>query len=188
MKTKKIKNIHKDPNATGRFWHGVEVREANEPLRIIVRPEDVVGAKKKDWQNCAFAKACKRLYGSTKVAFFHCVAYIELKDEKGKAWVERYQMPRTMREKVEHFDKTGEMPEGGFTLKAVGESYKLDSKAAVDRKRRERKHKRGAARRPEPAILGEAKTRRQAKPKEVDWRIGTGQVHFVAANPVVKAK
>jgi len=169
---------------TGRFWDGVEIREAETPLRVMALPVDVDGAKRKDWGNCVFAKACKRLFGSTRVAFFRRTAYVQLKDETGKDYVERYSMPDAMRAQIETFDKTGKMPPGGFVLRPVLPSERLPTKAQRERESKARKKSKGKA-----VISGTKRENKKSAPLHLDWRTGTGKVHFNSTKePVIPAK
>ena len=66
------------------FFGDLPVVEAKANLQVQPIAEDIENAVPGDPQNCAFAKACKRMYGSKGVLFFSTVAYIDLLDGKGR--------------------------------------------------------------------------------------------------------
>lgn len=148
-------------------------------------PQDVEGASQNDWGKCVFARACRRLYGSQRVAFFRSVAYVELLDETGKPTIERFQMPRVMRQQIERFDKTKKAPPGGFLLLPPRPSYTLDAKHIKSAKERKAKKAARAA-----AIVGHGDsvkiTPRKPLPIKLDWRSGTGMVHFCSDNGILQ--
>lgn len=100
----------------GRYFRGLPVIEAAEPLRIIVNSVDKGKSKRLDPNNCVFAQACKRLFNSHAVLFLRTTAYVELPDSKGRRTVNRFKIPVETRNAIVTFDKTGEAPEGGFII------------------------------------------------------------------------
>lgn len=111
----------------GRFFRGLPVLEATEPLRITVLRQDIAQAQRLDPNNCVFAKACKRLFDSHAVLFLRRRAYVELPDSKGKRVVFRYIINDEMLDQIIAFDKTGIAPEGGFVLNPPSPSTTIDA-------------------------------------------------------------
>ena len=120
----------------GRFFRGLPVVDADEPLRIILNNADIKNARKLDPNNCAFAQACRRLFDSHAVLFLRRTAYVELPDSKGKRKVNRFIISPEMASRIAEFDKTGKCDEGGFILNPPNASKKLGLAAAYERKRR----------------------------------------------------
>lgn len=175
---KKIKNS----TGTGRYWGETEVHEATYPLRVFASTEDANGAKPKDWANCVFAKACSRLFGSKKIAFFRRTAYIELPDETGKLHVERFILNKNVRDKIMEFDRTHIPPTGGFLLSPPSPSHTLEG--TMKRKLGKPKSPKSSA-----LIIGQRKKRRGRSPVfELEWRNGTGMVHFDSPKAISAAK
>ena len=180
-----IQTKHKNAK-TGRFWKGVEIKEATTPLRVVTIEDDATGAKQKDWSECVFARACKRLFNSTSVAFFRSIAYVEILDESGKPYVERYQMDTKIRDQIEKFDKTGKMPPGGFVLKPPRPSYTLNDKIKRNAKARKKAKKHAVIK---GTTLQQKRADNSYSPKAMEWRMGSGQVHFNSPKePVIPAK
>lgn len=111
----------------GRFFRGLPVLEATEPLRITVLREDIGKATRLDPNKCVFAQACKRLFDSHAVLFLRRRAYVELPDSRGRRVVFRYIIDNEMLEKIVTFDKTGVAPEGGFVLQPPSVSMTIEA-------------------------------------------------------------
>jgi hypothetical protein len=190
MKTRKSKNIRtgqmdRAAREIHRIWEGLEVLDAKKDIRLVVLPCDVQDATRKDPASCVFARACRRVLGSTKVLIFRSIAYADIPDKHGVRRVERFRLTRGMRELIEAFDRgEGVLPEGGFLLKAPTESYTLDFK-------RVKKLQQAIRRRADQQIVGESVTDESAcqgqqgigkyrdRPIILDLvRSGTGAVHF----------
>ena len=107
------------------FFRGLPMVDATEPLRITISKADARTGKRLDPNNCVFAKACKRLFGSQVVLFLRGQAYVELTDSKGLSKVYRYYFSPLVKEQIAVFDKTGTPPEGGFVLSPPSPSRKL---------------------------------------------------------------
>ncbi len=160
----------KDKSATGRFWEELPIVEATHELRVFVEEQDINGAKVKDWGNCVFARACARLFGSRRVAFFRYVAYVELPQEDGSRVAERFYLTKAVSEQIRLFDKTHTAPPGGFLLLPPKPSHKLAQKDEY-RKRHDKAVINGTAQRHK---------KHYRNPLELDWRSGSGMVHFKA--------
>lgn len=122
------------PMEVGRFFRGLPVVDATEPLRIVVNKQDIKGAKRLDPNNCVFAQACRRLFNSHAVLFLRRTAYVELPDEKGIRVVNRFILSHETCEKIHHFDKTGEAEEGGFILNPPTASTTIAGKRKYTKK------------------------------------------------------
>lgn len=118
----------------GRFFRGLPVTDALEPLRIVVNKSDLAKARRLDPNNCVFAQACRRLYDSHAVLVLRKVAYVELPDEKGRRIVNRFMISASTSEKIAEFDKTGEAPEGGFIFNAPSANKRMDAERAYGAK------------------------------------------------------
>lgn len=121
----------------GRFFRGLPVVDATEPLRIVVRREDIAKGRRLDPNQCVFAQACKRMFDSHTVLFLRRVAYVELPDAKGKRLVHRFVISNSTADRIAHFDKTGEHPEGGFVLNAPSKRRTMEGIAAYEAKYRQ---------------------------------------------------
>lgn len=162
-----------------RLWDGIPVQDAENDLRIIIKPCDVSSAVQKDPGHCVFARACKRSFGTKKVLFLRTVAYVELPDDNGGIKVERFQMSDSVMQLIKNFDRGDKViPHGGFLLLAPSPSNRLDSMRECDRTREKRKK--------EALIRGEKFGRiyspkeQPHEPKEIDFEVrnGTGLVQF----------
>ena len=161
-----------------RLWDGVPVRDAENDLRVIIKPCDVDRAVQKDPGQCVFARACKRSFGARKVLFLRTVAYVERPDDDGQMKVERFLMSPPVQELIKDFDMGNEViPHGGFLLQAPTGKCTLDAMVKTERSRHQR--------RKEALLKGESfgrpsKKERKTNPKAIDLEVrnGTGMVHF----------
>lgn len=156
-----------------RWFEGLEVIEAKDPLRIQPNQDDIVGAIASNPAKCVFSRACKRQWESTKVMFFGTVAYIDLLDDDGKRHVERFTIPRKARAYIREFDEGKVTVPKGFTLLPPAPNETIEGK----RKRAEKCR---------PALLKGKATRRKhpkASPTPSKFsisagRLGIGRVQF----------
>lgn len=175
-----------------------KVVDAIADLRVFANREDIDGADRNNICECVFARACRRLFGSTAVVFFLNVAYVDLPDEDGTHRINRFMLSAAMRRRIVEFDKTGVAHPGGFILRAPSKSQRLD-------KIRERDHTRRS--RPGERAKDAAKRRRYAKRRRAvivgqlqDYSInkkpagtvgyvrnGSGMAHFVTVKKDRKA-
>ncbi len=121
----------------GRYFRGLPVIDAEEPLRIIVNKSDISKARRLDPNNCVFAVACRRLFDSHAVLVLRKTAYVELPDERGRRVVNRFCIATSTSERIAEFDKTGEAPEGGFIFNAPPDSKKMDAERTYGAKRKQ---------------------------------------------------
>lgn len=89
--------------------------------RIVLAPSktDIRKAKRLDPQACALHNAACRMYGIPNCAIGSNYAYIPQRDERGKYYIARVQATSETKRAIKKFDKTGEMPEGGFIFAPV---------------------------------------------------------------------
>lgn len=99
--------------------------EATADMLIFVTADDAKNAVRGDPNNCSFANACKRSYGSHGVVIYPTVAYIDMPDETGKHVVFRFRVKEGTREAIERLDLEGERREGTFRLYAVPKREQL---------------------------------------------------------------
>lgn len=168
---------------TKRLWGDAPVVDAGHELRVIIQPCDVASATVKDPGCCVFAQACKRSLGARKVLFLRTVAYVELPNADGTMRVERFELPKIMRELISNFDQGKDvLPKAGFVMKPPTPANRLDAKVARDRFRTRRnkdallKGKRTGA---EKAAGSRGKDLKELMVLvDVEVRNGKGMVHF----------
>ena len=161
-----------------RLWGECEVIDATANLRVMILPQDVKRARRKDPENCVFAEACKRTFQAKKLLFYRSCAYVELPDEFGKKRVERFVMDTSMRSLVAAFDR-GEtiIPEAGFLLKAPPSSRRLDRHIDYNDRSRARRLENGELMYPKRPEV------RKIVALDLQVRNGTGEPHFVVLKP-----
>ena len=163
-----------------RLWGDVEVVDAQEDLRVFIQPQDFSNAVRKDPGCCAFAQACKRQFAATKVLFFRSVAYVDIPYKNGRRRVERFTLPREMRELIENFDEKQTVDNfAGFKLKAVRPSCTFEKQAARARERHQRLALNGTA--IAPKRVGNQGKGKYSKPPlviDLEVRNGSGRVAF----------
>jgi hypothetical protein len=171
--------IHK--RVSQRYFEGLPVIDAKEPLRVFVNESDIKKARPQNPKQCVYAQACKRLFGARTVVFLRTTAYVDLPNEKGNRFVNRFTLHRTTGEAIQHFDKTGEAHPGGFLLSPPRPSRTLDGQRDISRKRRKEKPeeekarvRRYMAKRKEALLKGENVITGILN----DVRYGKGMVHF----------
>lgn len=121
-----------------RYFEGLPVIDAKDNLRVFVTAQDIRRAKPNDPEHCVYAEACRRLFGATKIVFLRTKAYVDLPDESGRRFVNRFEIHRYVREQIIRFDQTGEAAPGGFLLSAPSPSQTLNAQRDYGRKFRDR--------------------------------------------------
>lgn len=167
--------------ALQRFFGGMEVVEATEPLRVFASADDIKKATKGDPRHCVLARACNRLFGSSAVLIFKTVAYVDLPDEKGVRKVNRFSVGVKAGRQIVNYDKTGKFPAGGFTFSVPADGSTLDSyrNYQIERKRLIRTGKRRVDPQKSALMKGIVKgVKKSALLTGV--RDGSGMVHFVS--------
>ena len=173
--TKKNGRIGKGTQAeVSRFFNGLPVVDAKEPLRVFINQNDIRKAKPKDPTCCVYANACKRLYNSRAILFLRRTAFVDLPNAKGERVVNRFLLNKEVMERIERFDKTGEAHPGGFNLRAPHPKGTLEyvRKTSLERKARIR--------------AGTHKVKPHGPNKRVDdagdVRTGKGHIHFARSS------
>lgn len=186
MKTKTTK-----PKKINRYWDGLPIVDATHELRVFANADDAVGAVKKDWAECVFAKACGRLFNSRRVAFFRGIAYVELEEKDGTRCIERFLISKAMSDKIKQFDKDHIPPSGGFLLSPPSPCRTLEKKSEQNSRYKEAARERNARRR-KAALMGikedSSKAPKRKPDMDLQWRNGSGMVHFTHGKGIVKAK
>ena len=162
-----------------RTWDDKIVVDATKELRVFILPEDVAKATIKDPACCVFAQACKRSFQAVKVLFYRTTAYIELPYRDGTTRVERFTMPKLMRQLIVDFD-TGkkDIPSAGFLLTPPPPGRTLDALASKSRRAKKNRTERDRRKR---KILGEKTVPLANQPIQAPFQVrnGTGAVHFI---------
>lgn len=93
--------------------------------KIVLMPskEDVKTADKKDPLKCALHNTACRVFNIPNCAIGGRWAYIPQRDAKGKFYIARMQATVHTQKAINKFDKTGEMPEAGFTFVPIAKSH-----------------------------------------------------------------
>ena len=110
--------------------------EAKHSMVVYVSKPDIDQAVPRDPNNCVFAQACKRAFGSQAVLFYPTVAYVDMLDEDGKRIVMRFRVTEKTRAAIERFDLTQSAAEATFVLQPVPPTMTLAAKTVQQRKRR----------------------------------------------------
>lgn len=163
-----------------RFFGDLEIVEAVTPLHLQPQRCDIETAKRDDPANCAFSRACQRMYGSSVVLFFGTVAYVDLLDEHGERKIHRFRIERTAREFIKAFDAGGDVKPGGFRLAPPPPAATLDGIAERGRKRAARVREallKGEAYEPDPRFR-HAGMKHPNATRIRNFRSGAGMVHF----------
>jgi hypothetical protein len=147
------------------FFGDMSVSDAKADLHIQPNEEDIRTAVPGDPQNCAFSRACQRMYGSKGALFLGRSAYVDLLDEQGRSVVRRHILSRTAQDFIDNIDakarcgplasrsapRSGQRrarfdaPRGGNTKSARFSSAEQRLKLAVQRPRNGRGRCREAA-------------------------------------------
>lgn len=115
-----------------------ELIDLQKGLQLALLPgdEDKTGAVPTDPENCVLARCASRLSGLPSMVG-RDVAYIPA-TIGGRQAMWRCKVPKPTRDALEHYDKTGEFPEGGFVFRGISPSQELDSKRARNKRLRQR--------------------------------------------------
>lgn len=144
--------------------------DADANLLLILRPDHRERGKPGDNEGCAIA-VCAMDSGATRAEINRSTAYIEMLDEDGHLKTFLFQITPKTRAKIEHFDETGEMPEGAVVLRPPRHSISVAGRMERNNKYYERK------------AAGEAtptpKHREPRQPNPLSWRSAGGRIRFV---------
>lgn len=165
--------------AVERFFGGMKVEEATEPLRIFPNEADIIAAKQGSPEECVIAQACHRLFGSSAVLIFKSVAYVDLPDATGIRKVNRFYVPKALSRQIVEYDKTGKFPSNGFTLLPPPESERLDYDRKYQAERAKRIKNGDHKVDPQKSALLKGTVRGVKAAMLTGVRDGSGMVHFV---------
>lgn len=109
---------------------------------IVLTPnkQDIKTAKRQDPRACALHNAACRMFDIPNCAIGGRWAYIPQRDAKGNHYIARMQAPTETREAIQKFDKTGEMPAGGFRFVPIAPSHQYKAKNSYNRAVRTGEH------------------------------------------------
>lgn len=163
-----------------RTFGDLEVRDAEDDLRVQITAGDVKKGKRKDPTRCAMAQACAREYGSTAAVFFKTCAYVDVVDEDGVRRVERFVLSSEARKLVEGFDRGQQVLSGGrlMVLKAPSKARSLDHQ--LSQSRAHRRAVRKGEYTPKLTRRGGGSARSaETEPRDVEVRSGKGQWQMI---------
>ena len=94
---------------------------------IVLMPNkrDIRTAKPRDPCACALHNAACRIFDIPNCAIGAGSAYIPQRDARGKFYIARVRPTAETQRAIKRFDKTGEMPEGGFRFVPVSDGITL---------------------------------------------------------------
>lgn len=101
-------------------------------------PEDIACAKPRDPDACAISRCATRESGGIPAKIGGTIAWIPMRDAKGKITVWRCRVTPATRRAIDEFDRTGIFPPGGFEFKGISPSNTVDCKRATEKRSRER--------------------------------------------------
>jgi len=103
-----------------------QVKE-NIKHEIVLMPNkrDIRTAKPRDPCACALHNAACRMFDIPNCAIGAGFAYIPQRDARGKFYIARMRPTTETQRAIKRFDKTGEMPEGGFRFVPVSTGITL---------------------------------------------------------------
>jgi hypothetical protein len=161
-----------------RTFNGLPIVEAEHELRLQLMPDDIDNADRKSFDNCVFARACKRQFAAQKIVLMKTTAYISMPDENGNLRVERFLIPPQAQQIIKNFDKGKKIkPNTAFYFKPPTSGRTLEA----ERKRKRKYQKRKAKMKNKATVKGEKNNVEKgysSKPKviELDVRNGTGLI------------
>lgn len=93
---------------------------------LMPNAADIKNAKKRDPLGCALHNTACRVFDVPNAAIGGRWAYIPQRDAKGKYYIARMRATAPTQEALIQFDKTGKMPQGGFSFVPLtkSETYK----------------------------------------------------------------
>lgn len=96
-------------------------------FNIILLPnrDDIRKAKPHDPRACALHNAACRTFGVPNAAIGADIAYIPQRDARGRPFIARVAPTAQTAKAIREFDKTGRMPEGGFSFIPLSKSRHL---------------------------------------------------------------
>lgn len=118
---------------------GLKVKDAKEPLEIVVTKRDITLATQKNAKCCAYARAAKRTCpGVTAAYFFRSTAYLEYPDR-----MERYALPPSVQKEIVSFDRAKMMAPGTYQISSPRDSRTLKESRKRSKKQKEKEARLG---------------------------------------------
>jgi hypothetical protein len=108
--------------------------EENVKHAIMPNAADIKNAEKSNPQGCALRNTACRVFDIPNAAIGGRCAYIPQRDSKGKYYIARMRATALTMRAIEAFDKTGEMPKGGFTFVPLTKSDRFMNKRTYMKK------------------------------------------------------
>lgn len=112
------------------------VEKVKHEIVLMPNAADIKTATKGDPRACALHNAACRVFDVPNCAIGGRWAYIPQRDKTGKHYIARVQAPKETQDAIHHFDKTGEMPTGGFRFIPIAKSHRYKAKNAYNKKHR----------------------------------------------------
>lgn len=164
-----------------RYFGDLPIVDAPADRKIILLPSDFNPEYRRNDMSCGIARGLER-NGCTHTMILHTRGYADFPDEDGNLRVERFLIEDAVKEVLEKFDATGEVPAGRLTirLKAPRPSQTLE---AQRRRGREYSAKRRKAKMKGEIIGSRTKaTERGGEPRVIGQvRDGRGMVQMIYA-------
>lgn len=110
------------------------VEKIKHQIVLMPNKQDIKKAKRQDPRACALHNAACRMFDVPNCAIGGRWAYIPQRDAKGKMYIARMQASGETQDAIQHFDKTGEIPEGGFRFRPIARSHYYKAKNAYNKK------------------------------------------------------
>lgn len=160
-----------------RYIDGLEVKEAENAIRIVTRPVDWERAVPGDPKDCGLARVCQRTFGGEAI-FFRTVAYVQIPDEVGVLHWERFMIPRgPAQDAIRNWDLDNEgTSDAGFVLRPPKSSETAEAQRLASQKHREAELSGEFVNRSKAAK--KAKANRTVKKGDMTLRDGTGLAQF----------
>lgn len=160
-----------------RTFGDLGVRDARRDLRVPIKAIDVRKGEPRNPEKCALAQACIREFDSSAAVIYVTRAYVDVLDEDGVRWVERFVLSPASRAIVELFDREDRdaIPKDGrlLVLSAPKPGESLDADCERQRKRRE------AIRRGEYTPVAGRGQQNRSKGRDLPLRSGTGHWQMI---------
>lgn len=114
----RIRTAPKTPRV--HLFEGSQVVDAGAPVDVTVTPHDIASSRSKAPNNCAVAKACKRLQEVEDVRVHLTRTFLKV----GNRWY-RFRTPTAIRQEIIAFDRGGSFEPGTYTLLPVPTTDRL---------------------------------------------------------------
>jgi hypothetical protein len=115
---------------------GTQLPVVDSKFTFLVTPNegDIKNGVPGDHAQCMYCLACRRMHGSSLVWVTRGLAYVELKDEKGKSALHRFILGNPARFKINDFDASRYVPAHSVMFMAPRGRQTLNAKSKAYRK------------------------------------------------------